>query len=518
MFYGARSDAEFEEGFLDGIGALGGMGAMGPKQRKCVKAGGQWVGPKGKMYCVMPGTVIGTAVSEVAKATPRQIRAYKACVAKQAKGARILCKAPPGVTPVTHETQQRAPSTRGMGPRQKKCVKGGGQWLGPTGKKACVMPGEVVSILPPIEQTPVVTAPPSTKGMGPRQKKCVKGGGQWLGPRGKRYCVMPGQVITPDTPVEQPPQQQLVAPIAQALPKKGSFYSGPEPTPPAGGWPAFSGGAGPKQKKCTKQGGRWIGPTGRKWCQLLAAVITPDLPVEQPDVPQWLSEPDEFYQRGCERTGGVWKNGACVSPSTPQPAACGTGYVRKGADCYPVAQAPGPGYELKRYESTQYFQYVYTGVGVVQPQPQDPNTYLREDWGTPQPQPQPQPLPYPAPGPGQSGGWETLPPGFDYGGVDGGAYIDPGAAPPPMPPPLLMPIDEGMPVEMSAGATAGARECDPGFASLLPMEYSDQYGSMMVLQIVCPNSVGTAGSAGGFDIGAQGPVEDAEIAAMMDGG
>lgn len=53
-----------------------------------------------------------------------------------------------------------------------------------------------------------------------------------------------------------------------ALPKAGSFYTGPEPAAPAGGWPPFKGKVGPRQEKCLALGGRWIGPTGKKWCQL----------------------------------------------------------------------------------------------------------------------------------------------------------------------------------------------------------------------------------------------------------
>jgi len=55
-----------------------------------------------------------------------------------------------------------------------------------------------------------------------------------------------------------------------ALPKPRSTHYGPEPSPPAGGWPAYKGKPGPKQIGCGKQGGDWIGPTGKKWCQMPA--------------------------------------------------------------------------------------------------------------------------------------------------------------------------------------------------------------------------------------------------------
>jgi len=66
-----------------------------------------------------------------------------------------------------------------------------------------------------------------------------------------------------------------------ALPKAGSFYTGEEPPAPAGGWPPFKGKVGPRQTKCLELGGRWIGPTGRKWCQL--TTISPGV-VEAPIV------------------------------------------------------------------------------------------------------------------------------------------------------------------------------------------------------------------------------------------
>ena len=52
------------------------------------------------------------------------------------------------------------------------------------------------------------------------------------------------------------------------LPKPGSVNTGPAPAAPPGGWPAFKGTAGPKQQQCTVKGGSWIGPAGKKWCQI----------------------------------------------------------------------------------------------------------------------------------------------------------------------------------------------------------------------------------------------------------
>lgn len=63
------------------------------------------------------------------------------------------------------------------------------------------------------------------------------------------------------------------------LPKPGSVNTGPAPAAPAGGWPPFKGKPGLKQQQCAKNGGAWIGPTGKKWCQMPVAFVAPALPV-----------------------------------------------------------------------------------------------------------------------------------------------------------------------------------------------------------------------------------------------
>lgn len=63
------------------------------------------------------------------------------------------------------------------------------------------------------------------------------------------------------------------------LPKPGSVNTGPAPAAPAGGWPPFKGKPGLKQQQCAKNGGQWIGPTGKKWCQMPVAYAAPALPV-----------------------------------------------------------------------------------------------------------------------------------------------------------------------------------------------------------------------------------------------
>jgi len=98
VFYCKQNNADFEEDFLDGVGVLSGLGAVRPK-RKCAKAGGRWLGPRGKKSCVMPGEVLPAPILPSAppppfsavKPTRKQRRAYKRCLAKQAKGAKISC-------------------------------------------------------------------------------------------------------------------------------------------------------------------------------------------------------------------------------------------------------------------------------------------------------------------------------------------------------------------------------------------------------------------------------------------
>jgi hypothetical protein len=78
---------------------------------------------------------------------------------------------------------------------------------------------------------------------------------------------------------------------------------------------------------------------------------------------------------------------------------------------------------------------------------------------------------------------------------------------------LLEPIDEGFgPLEMSAGAQVYA-ECDATFGQNLPMEYSDKYGPMKVLQVFCKQASQASGSP--TQPGPQGPVEEAEMAQLF---
>ena len=126
----------------------------------------------------------------------------------------------------------------------------------------------------------------ATSSVGPKQKACLAKGGSWEGPVGKKTCVM-RSMEEKGLPSNYPykstiPDNAGPYPIAvvgtDGYPKPGTTNYGPAPAPPPGGWPAYKGAPGPKQKACTASGGSWIGPTGKKWCQMPqagASAITP---------------------------------------------------------------------------------------------------------------------------------------------------------------------------------------------------------------------------------------------------
>jgi len=99
--------------------------------------------------------------------------------------------------------------------------------------------------------------------VGPKQQKCLAAGGSWEGPTGKKKCVMPGGAVPTGA-------------TGGALPKAGSTVTGPIPAQYVG--TEKKGAAGPKQAACTAQGGYWIGPEGKRWCQMVPGTV-PALPV-----------------------------------------------------------------------------------------------------------------------------------------------------------------------------------------------------------------------------------------------
>jgi len=102
--------------------------------------------------------------------------------------------------------------------------------------------------------------------VGPKQQKCLAAGGSWEGPTGAKKCVMPsaGGVPTGAT--------------GGALPKAGSTVTGIMPPEWIGS--EKKGAAGPKQAACTAQGGHWIGPEGKRWCQMVPGTV-PASPVSK---------------------------------------------------------------------------------------------------------------------------------------------------------------------------------------------------------------------------------------------
>jgi hypothetical protein len=465
MYYDEINGSEFEQDYLDGEDVYSGLGflgaakkkaeaAMGPKQKACLAKGGRWEGPEGKKTCVMPQ--VGTAVS----ATAEQVAAQQAAEALRKQAEAVAAAA---------AAKKKAEAA--MGPKQKACLAKGGRWEASgewsrdrKAKMHCVMPGQAITPETPVETPPSKTAEPK---VGPRQKACLAKGGRWE----NKKCVMPGQGITPDQPVEVPGGP----PVTQALtsegyPKPGSFYSGPMPPAPPGGWPPFKGSPGPAQRKCLKQGGQWIGPAGKKWCQLgIGGEVVPPV-VETP----FGKQPP-----------------VVVGPAIQ----CGSGYVLQGQDCYPVESAPGAGYELVRYGGSKYFQWVYTGKGMAPDGGAGGSVPPWTDWSRR----------------GGGGGGSIQPyPLFDESGQYDYGGVDYGQAPAPLPGPTLEPIDEGLgPLEMSAGAQVYA-ECDATFNANLPMEYSDKYGPMKVLQVFCKQTGGSASQPG-----PQQPIEVEEMAQVF---
>ncbi len=93
--------------------------------------------------------------------------------------------------------------------------------------------------------------------------------------------------------------------------------------------------------------------------------------------------------------------------------------------------------------------------------------------------------------------------------------------------PLLEELPEGFEEQraplFSAPMQVGMNECDPAFNEVLPLEYSDDYGPMMVLQVVCANTGAVQPSGGGgngddaFGATPIGPVETAELDTLTEG-
>jgi len=96
--------------------------------------------------------------------------------------------------------------------------------------------------------------------VGPKQQKCLAAGGSWEGPMGRKKCVG-GTAGAP------------TGATGGALPKPGSTVTGPIPPEYVGTATAPKGAVGPKQAACVKQGGVWIGPVGKRWCQMPVGTI-----------------------------------------------------------------------------------------------------------------------------------------------------------------------------------------------------------------------------------------------------
>lgn len=90
---------------------------------------------------------------------------------------------------------------------------------------------------------------------------------QYVSPTQYPYPVQPVPTPTPTSTATT--QEQYIASVGN--PKQGATVKGP--LPPAGMFPTFdtkTKSVGPKQKKCSKDGGTWTGPSGKRFCVMPA--------------------------------------------------------------------------------------------------------------------------------------------------------------------------------------------------------------------------------------------------------
>lgn len=134
------------------------------------------------------------------------------------------------------------------------------------------------------------------------------------------------------------------------LPKPGSFYSGREPKAPAGGWPPYKGAPGAKQKQCLASFNAWIGPSGKKWCQLRAGVpepamqVLPETPVQLPtytDAPDLTAQIQEIGAVDQAVAAGGGYAGAATQLVPTQVTAAGGALPASAAMTYQAAPEEG---------------------------------------------------------------------------------------------------------------------------------------------------------------------------------
>jgi len=334
------------------LGSLSALGAKGPRQRKCEKAGGRWLGPKGHRSCVMPPNA--------------PIPGY---------GAHNLNK-PPKITR-----------------RQKHCKNRGGVWDGTN----CVMP-------------PKPVAPPKITR---REKRCNHRGGVWNGTN----CVMPPKPVAP-----------------------------PKITR--------------REKRCNHRGGVWDGTN----CVM-------------PHKPARITR----QQRRCERKGGTWTGAGCAMLHVPAPV--------------PVPSAPPPLPPPPPFQGPPSSINQPPDAGFFDKQDNLINQHVNDNI-------------FGGPGGGYGGG-------AGGGGGGGGGFG-----------PLLEPLQPGLGPEnpelfpggqlpdSSTAHVGPVSECDPSFSQTLPRDYPDQFGPMTVLKVFCGNK--TARSSGGGSPFGAAPVSNVEAPALAD--
>jgi hypothetical protein len=439
------------------------------------------------------------------------------CRRKQISGAKIRCSdRPPGAVDPAPETP--AP-TDGMGiyKTQKTCNQAGGLWSNKT--KWCY-------------DKPVVTPPTQTPSedvkdkvdadaIGSTKKTCVAQGNIW---EAKTKTCLKKLTPTPTTPVENIPGTGLAT----------------------------------TQQACKKQGGIW----DKKARQCLTALVPPT-----PVVDTTGGVGIATTQQACKKQGGIWDKKAkrCLSPNapwTPQVVTCPEGTNWDGSRCLPQVVVPTPiggagscppGYhwqwdDLDYGDATMVpgasgtgrcvrdvriapdvtgcptgyawngVQCVWTGSGgggggSWQPDVTDDggdvggSIYQQPIYQQPQSPYQPlQPSPWL-----DKGGGSVWDQSYTDEGVSPEGGIDAGQAPPAPPPATWDTGEEGGssgPLTMSA--TAGNSECSASVKAQLPMEYSDSYGKMKVLAVVCGAAAGGS-SGGGAPVPAQASIEQSEM-------
>jgi hypothetical protein len=433
-----------------------------------------------------------------------------------------------GLCVTTEPSKPSKPEKPAKPINQHQCKKQGGVWdrsaktcqlLGPApvaaDEASCVSAGGTWAdgqCRPGAAKLPIETADPTKQQL---RKACKTAGGKWNARSQK--CVMPGQVgfeplpddVVSELPVDWPLQPQtglIPAKNANQCRRAGGTWNRQQKLCYA---PYRGGGAAELPASCppgsvydevTGQCVRSVAdcPSGTVLDPMTGQCVrqlAPTPPLPYPSAQAWAEA-----QAICAAGGGMWYGGA--APAVPMPVTGGSQPSTWSEDV-PAGEATSGG---------AAFMTGLRGLGAVSAEAGVllqsycrcasgyPFDLASEKCGTP-------PAPTPAPSPGPS---PVYPP---YGGAAGSSYGGP----------LLTPdVPEDMISKMEAReygpAGAASSECSP--SATFPATYSDEYGSMKVLRVVCPAGGGGAeGEAAGPLPGvySTGTVEQAEMQDLFGG-